>query len=643
MGRSIARAVLLLLATSITVTATASASAPSGCLASTVSAQGKGYFDFETVQLLPADLQNLNDSDATLFSFDSTDSHVDNSARSLSLCKVFPGDILWPSKVIWGLLDLVTGGALVKGVPRASTCYSGPAYDAADCDYLTSQWTNSYFHGDDPIEMLSPVYQGLTCQPTTDPDASCTMGGYPHFVINATNVAQIQLGINFARNTGVRLVVKNTGHDFSGKSGGAGSLSIWTHNLKGIKYIENYEAPGTDWTGAAFKVGSGVQAYEIYKAAQEHGLMVVGGEGQTVGVMGGYVLGGGHSPLSSIHGLAADHVLSMEVVTPDGRFLTASFVENQELFWALRGGGGSTFGVVTSVTIQAYPTIPVTTSTFSFTTGAEITYDSFWAGVRAYLDYFISHSDAGIYSYFFILPSNGQFTFLMQPFVAPNKTVEEANAILAPWFEQLNDLGINFTPNTTYYDNFYDAWLGSFPLEVVEKTHVATGSRLFPRANFETDNLLNQTFDAIKASSDAGLTLIAFNMAPTLERGGNPDNAVNPAWRKAVMHALSSVNWAANATTEEIKAARHEFTYKHMQRWRDVSTGSGAYLGESDRMEPNFQQAFYGSKYPRLLALKRKLDPWNVFYAATAVGSETWSVVTENGLPTEDGRLCRVF
>jgi FAD/FMN-containing dehydrogenase len=128
--------------------------------------------------------------------------------------------------------------------------------------------------------MLSPVYQGLTCQPTTDPSDSCTMGGYPHYVINATDVAQIQLGINFARNTGVRLVVKNTGHDFSGKSGGAGSLSIWTHNLKSIKYIENYEAPGTDWAGAAFKMGAGIQAYEIYKAANDHGLMVVGGEGQ---------------------------------------------------------------------------------------------------------------------------------------------------------------------------------------------------------------------------------------------------------------------------------------------------------------------------------------------------------------------------
>ncbi|KAL4751930.1 hypothetical protein BDW72DRAFT_212340 [Aspergillus terricola var. indicus] len=627
------RAITFLLASSLTVAATGSGG--SGLLASTVSSHGKGYFDFETVQLLPTDLQRLNDSGAILFHFDVANSRNDSS----SLCKVFPGDTLWPSSDTWRLLDRVTGGAVIKGVPRASTCYSGPAYDTDDCKYLTSQWTNSYFHLDDPIEMLSPVYQGLTCQPTKNADANCTMGGYPHFIINATNVAQIQLGVNFARNTGVRLVVKNTGHDFSGKSGGAGSLSIWTHNLKAIKYIESYKAPGTDWTGPAFRLGSGVQAFEIYKVAHERGLMVVGGEGQTIG---GYILGGGHSPLSSVFGLAADQVLSMEVVTPDGKFVTASFEKNQELFWALRGGGGSTFGVVTSVTVKAYPTIPVTTSTFTFTTGRKISHNNFWAGFRAYLDYFISNSDAGIYSYFFILPSDGEFTFLMQPFVAPNRTLEETDALLAPWFERLSDLGITLDANTTYFDNFYDAWLASFPLEVVEKTHVATGSRLFPRKNFENETLLDQTFEAIRASSEAGLTYIAFNMAPTLERGGNPDNAVNPAWRKTVMHALSSVNWATNATTEEIKAARHEFTYKHMQRWRDVSPGSGAYLGESDRTEPDFQQAFYGSKYSRLLALKRKLDPLNVFYAATAVGSEGWQVVTEDGLPTEDGRLCRV-
>jgi FAD/FMN-containing dehydrogenase len=132
----------------------------------------------------------------------------------------------------------------------------------------------------DPTSMMSPVYQGLTCQVTTDPTKNCTLGAYPFYAVNVSTVAQIQLAINFARNTNLRLVVKNTGHDFSGKSGGAGALSIWTHNLKDIVYIPEYSAEGTDYYGPAFKAATGVQAFEIYQAASLRGLVVVGGEGQ---------------------------------------------------------------------------------------------------------------------------------------------------------------------------------------------------------------------------------------------------------------------------------------------------------------------------------------------------------------------------
>lgn len=130
------------------------------------------------------------------------------------------------------------------------------------------------------------IWQGNTCRAITNPTTKCTIGGYPVYVVNATNVAQIQLAVNFARSANIRLIVKNTGHDFNGKSGGAGALSIWTHHLKGTQYIPKYS--DKTYSGPAFKAGSGVIAKELYAAANAQGLTVVGGEGQTVGVMGGY-------------------------------------------------------------------------------------------------------------------------------------------------------------------------------------------------------------------------------------------------------------------------------------------------------------------------------------------------------------------
>ena len=123
-----------------------------------------------------------------------------------------------------------------------------------------------------------PLFEGLTCEPTDDPSGNCTQGAYPVYAVNVSTVTHIQLAVNFARITGMRLIVKNTGHDFNGKSAGAGALSIWTHHLKDVEYFENYMT--TSYNGPAFKVGSGIQAYELYAAAHARGLTLIGGEGK---------------------------------------------------------------------------------------------------------------------------------------------------------------------------------------------------------------------------------------------------------------------------------------------------------------------------------------------------------------------------
>ncbi|ORY63875.1 FAD binding domain-containing protein [Pseudomassariella vexata] len=500
--------------------------------------------------------------------------------RALSpACKVYSKDPDWPSEDAWTALDELVHGSLLQPRPQAAPCYPDPEYNAEGCAAMTAKWTNSHTHFDDPLEMMSPVYQGLTCVPPNIYDSKgCTQGGLPLYIINATTPKHVKAGVNSARNTGE------------------------------IEYLEEYVDEVEGYAGPAFKCGTGVQAFEIYKAAHEKCRVVVGGEGETVGVMGGYIQGAGHSPLISLYGTGADQVLAFEVVTPDGRFVTADSTQNTDLFWAMRGGGGSTFGVATSVTIKAYPDMPVTVSRFSFST-ANMSNETFWGGVRAYFDYFIPNADAGTYSYFLLLPN-------------------------------VTNLGIRFDPNITHYPSFYPAWHSSFPLEVVSKVNVTSGSRLSPRANFEDPELLNKTFSNIKLSSQTNHFIVGFNMKNICP--SNPSNAVNPAWRQNVFFSLQSVRWSLNATAAQILEARKEFSYGTMQRWRDITPGAGSYLAESDRLEPEFQQSFYGDKYERLLEIKKRYDPLDVFWAATSVGSEFWAVDSVDGLPKENGKLCRV-
>jgi hypothetical protein len=307
-----------------------------------------------------------------------------------------------------------------------------------------------------------------------------------------------------------------------------------------------------------------------------------------------------------------------------------------------RSGGGSTFGVVTSVVVKAHPDIPVTSITFAFVaeSPAPSDLDTFWTGVRAYFNHFIPFSDAGTYGYFWLFPGPVP-VFSLQPFFAPNKTAAETEALLSPWIAELASLGI--TPNLTFnsFPSFLDGWSASFPQEAVGMDTSITGSGLFPRSNWLNETSLNATFDAWKTSVDLGALSLNFNMAPRFAGPGSDTTAVNPTWRETVMHALELTGFAENATRAEIEATRELLTQRQTA-WREVSPGAGAYLGEGDREEFDFQQSFYGTKYPQLLEIKRSIDPWDVFWAKTAVASDRWAVRTSDVVNDENGVLCRV-
>lgn len=232
-------------------------------------------FDWENDQLTDA---AIADSDPSLFGFGSDVDAVSKSQPKPPKCKAFPGDASWPSPAVWNKFNTTLGGALIETVPLAAPCYSNwPQYDPVACQHVRDNWLSPHFHVDDPTSTMFPIFQGRTCMPTEDPDSSnCTLGAYASYSVAVTEVRHIQLALNFARRTNVRLVVKNTGHDFADKSIGAGALSIWTHNLKDIEFVSDYSCGG--YQGPAFRLGSGVETADVYRAAEQNNVTIVGGE-----------------------------------------------------------------------------------------------------------------------------------------------------------------------------------------------------------------------------------------------------------------------------------------------------------------------------------------------------------------------------
>ncbi|KAI8937694.1 hypothetical protein NX059_005395 [Plenodomus lindquistii] len=620
---------------------------------STVSAAGAPLQPAEALQLTDAVLERLATDDSTskyAAYFDIEDGSVAGSGagrrRAAPSWKTFPGDAAWPKKHVWDLFNALLGGALIPTKPIASSCYDTKwgNKDTATCADVTANFTNPLFHHADPTSNMWPIFQGRTCMPRNDTmGKTCTLGAYPEYAIKVTNVAQIQLAINFVRATNMRLVIKNTGHCYLGKSTGAGALSLWTHNMKGIDFLPDYKGPG--YSGPALKIAAGVTVREVYEAADKYGVTVTGAVSWSVGYAGGMITGGGQNPLAGIYGMAADHVVAFQVVTADGRFTTVSEVSNPDLFWALRGGGGGTFAVVTSVIVRAHPKLKVVTAQFTLN-ATTIGEEAFWLATKKFYDVFLDWADAGLYSFFIM--GNKPAPFLnMRPLFAPNHTQESYNKVVAPFFDFLTANNISLSAphtsiaHTSFYDAYQATWgANSFPIGL---DNSLPANRIIPRVNFKEK--YNQTFTLIKEHVMAGKHLLGYHKTPV--KYGNTNNAVSPAWRECAMFMVTSSNKALDHSTPEALAiANKDLQENILQPWRDITPveeGGGTYLNEASVEEPDWQESFYGGYYGRLSEIKRKWDPKDVFYATTAVGSERWVVKDgEQGVQTQNGRLCRV-
>jgi hypothetical protein len=173
--------------------------------------------------------------------------------------------------------------------------------------------------------------------------------------------SDVRRALEWAKSRRVPFRVRSGGHSFEG-------YSVTTGLLIDVSCLDTISI---DREAATLTVGAGAKLGAIHEAATAHGFHFVGGTCSTVGIAG-YTLGGGMGTLSRPFGLAIDQLLSLRMVTADGRAVRASGHENPDLFWACRGGGGGNFGIVTEFQFQLHPIAgPITL------------YESNWHGERA--------------------------------------------------------------------------------------------------------------------------------------------------------------------------------------------------------------------------------------------------------------------
>jgi hypothetical protein len=330
----------------------------------------------------------------------------------------------------------------------------------------------------DPTSIMAPYFlTNLTCNPFQPRSAACQIGVYSQYSINVTNSDDVAAGLKFAEDNNIRLVIHNTGHDFGGKSSGEGSLSLWMHNLKDIEFIHW----GDDYySGKAVKIGAGVQGFEVNAAAHDQGLQVVTGECPTVGVAGGYTQGGGHSALSSRHGMAADQALQYEVVVPSGEVLIANRQRNSDLYWALSGGGGGTYGVVLSLTSKAHPDVPTSGANLTFTSD-NIDQDVYYDAIETFLSSLPASADAEIMSVFYFT----NLSFMIAPLTGPDVKACELKKFLSPLIEKLEASNITYTSHFEDFDSYLDFYEGMFaPIPVVSLPFLQVSSVVITFTNF---------------------------------------------------------------------------------------------------------------------------------------------------------------
>ncbi|KAJ7158393.1 FAD-binding domain-containing protein [Mycena crocata] len=544
-----------------------------------------------------------------------------------------------PSQAQWSALNSSIGGRLHVGIPLARPCFTladtAGTTNTTDCAVVRQGWSNSQQFG------AYMNTQWGSCQTTShmclihglnvsdpapsDPPNVCRQGSVSPFYIDVQGASDVQKAFIFSKKTGIPLVVKNTGHDYKGRSSAPGSLALWTHNLQSasslcpffLSYNPSFVPGGCPASHArpGVTMGAGAIISNVVAFAEANNVTLVAGGEKSVGASGGW--GGGHGALSNTLGLGVDRVLEFKIVTPTGSYLTANECQNTDLFWALRGGGGGTFGVVLSSTTLASPKLTLKRCTrVAFAAFSRTNTNA----TRGFYEVLVENS---------VRWAEQGFGGYLEPFqalyVTPNLNSTEAAATMQPLFDYVkslapNDTGVQILSlEMPSYGAFYQAFLaGSGAPTTATVCNAVIASRLIPAANFADAAGRAALVDALMqtlAHVTFDLSLIATTPYNVPDDGST---SVTEAWRTAVWHAVAEGGWDGAAPVDEETAA-----YTGISAAADflrAITPDGAYQNEADVHEPNHAVSFWGTHYPRLLQIKKKYDPDNLLTCWHCVG-----------------------
>jgi FAD/FMN-containing dehydrogenase len=569
---------------------------------------------------------------------------LSGGTKRLRRARVRPSDLSWPGPASWARLKDQVGGNLIEVRPLFESCATQPR--GPTCPEALKNITNPYWIGDQPAGTeVSGWLDAWTPAPSV-------------YALKARNAGDVAAGVSFARENNLRLVVKGGSHSYLGTSNAPDSLLIWTRAMNKVTVHDAFVPKGREGSVQpvpAVSAEAGAVWMDLYKAVTtETGRYVQGGGCTTVGVAG-LVQSGGFGSFSKGFGTAAAGLLEAEVVTADGRVLIANAGSNPDLFWALKGGGGSTFGVVTRLTLRTHE-LPK----FLGFVGGKIEAHSDGA-FRKLIARFMGFFRDSLFN-----SSWGE-----QVKLSPDNTLEismvsqgldrtELERVWQPFSDWVKGSSGDFSfvdPLRCLVIGQSRSWweLGKNPALIRDTREGAPEGRgwwrgdqgqvgaflhgyesLWLPASLLQDAQQSRLADALFAASRRKAVELHINKglagAPPAALAAARDTATNPAVLDAF--ALAIIADGEGPAYPGFARPPMDLTSAHKDA-RDIDAAAaellkivpnaGSYVSESNYFNPRWQSAYWGSNYSRLRAIKAKYDPEGLFFVHHGVGSEDWS------------------